>query len=99
MCPESQVTVDVTEEIGSSKGNKAKDQTRCVLGKKASCEGWNCERRSSGEECHNITPSSLSFAHLTSAVCYLFPAVARTLVWTDTPPHILVGAVSGSPNN
>lgn len=41
----------------------------------------------------------LYFAPLTSAICYLFPAVTHTLVWADTPPHILVWAVSGSPNN
>lgn len=48
------------------------------------------EQEEEGEQNAITLYHHLYFAPLTSAICYLFPAVTHTLVWADTPPHILV---------
>ncbi len=84
------------------RGGRAGEQTGGGF-RKASCEGaYFTVQRGERETKRNATILQyhhLYFALLTAALCYLFPAVAYTLVWADTTPHTLVWAVSWGTNN
>ena len=85
MCSESQVLSQ--EKNGTNRKcfrKTSRNWVDCTTGR----EVW-----------HNITipPSRFCTLHLLHSTSS--PAAARTLVWAETPPHILVWAVSRSPNN